>query len=160
MTDNTTDRALDWDDEISSDGPDFTTLPKGRYPFTVVDLDRERHGGSEKLSPCNKAVVHLRFDGGAQGSTTIKENLFLHSKTEGILCAFFTAIGQRNHGEKLKMDWGRVIGSSGLAELGIREYEKDGETRTINQVKKYLEPAETAQASAPAKPASYTPGAF
>jgi len=155
MAENTIDRAYDWDDEISNDSPEFTTLPKGRYPFTVVDLERERHGGSEKLPPCNKAVAHLKFDGGELGTTTLKENLFLHSKTEGILCAFFASIGQRQHGEKLKMDWSKVLGARGEAELGIREYDKDGETRTINQVKKYLPREDVAQSGT-----GYTPGSF
>lgn len=156
MADNTPDRAYDWNDEISNDGPEFTTLPRGRYPFTVVDLERERHGGSEKLPPCNKAVVHLRFDGGAAGTTTIKENLFLHSKTEGILCAFFTSIGQRQHGEKLKMDWSKVIGQTGEADLKIREYTtKEGEQRTVNQVQRYHPRGEAVQTGI-----GYTPGSF
>lgn len=157
MTD-TTERAYDWEDEIENDGADFTLLPKGKYPFTVVDFERERYGGSEKLPPCNMAIVHVKVDGGELGTTTIRERLYLHSKTEGLLCAFFTSIGQRQHGEKLKMNWGRVIGSTGIADIGIRKYMKDGEEKEINQVKKFLEPA--GQTSAPAAPASYTPGAF
>lgn len=151
MTD-TTDRAYDWDDEIESDGPSFTTLPAGEYPFTVTDFARERYGGGEKLPACNKAVITIEIDGGEHGKATINENLFLHSKTEGILCAFFTSIGQRQHGEKLKMNWGTVIGSKGRAKVGVREYTKDGEQRTINQVKQWLEPSD--------KPAGFTPGAF
>lgn len=158
MTENTApDRPLDWDDEIfnESSGGDFITLPAGEYPFEVIGFERERFtpGPSAKLPACNKAVVELAIDGGDLGVATIKENLFLHSKTEGILCAFFTAIGQRQHGEKLKMNWGTVNGSKGRAKVGVREYEKDGEKRTINQVKRYLEPVT-------ADGASFTPGKF
>jgi hypothetical protein len=157
MTEPTVDRAYDWDDEIENDGAEFTVLPKGRYPFVVVDMDRERHSGSEKLPPCNKAVVHFKFDGGTLGSTTIKENLFLHSKTEGILCAFFASIGQRQHGDKMKMDWGKVVGQTGEADLGIRDYTTDaGEPRQINQVKKYHPAAD----DAPQTGIGYTKGAF
>lgn len=160
MTDQTTERVLDWDDEIENDSnSDFITLPGGDYDFTVVGFERERYAGGDKLPPCNKAVIEIRIDGGSLGSTTIRENLFLHSKTEGILCAFFTSIGQRQHGEKTKMNWGTVTGSTGRATFGIREYDKkldDGsiEKRTINQVKRWLDPAKGEQTAA------FTPGKF
>lgn len=157
MTDTTNiDRELGWDDEIEKDSSsDFTLLPAGEYPFEVVDFARERYNGGEKLPPCNMAIVGIKIDGGVLGNTTINERLFLHTKTEGILCAFFTSIGQRQHGDKVKMNWGTVIGSKGRAKFGIRKYEKDGEPREINQVKRWLEPAdESPQAG------SYTPGAF
>ncbi|MEI6726328.1 MAG: DUF669 domain-containing protein [Actinomycetes bacterium] len=148
----TTERVLDWDDEIENDGAggDFITLPAGEYPFEVVGFERERYtpGPNAKLPACNKAVIEIRLDGGALGTATIKENLFLHSRTEGILCAFFTSIGARQHGQKVAMDWGRVIGSTGRAKVAIRKYDKDGEERTINQVKQWLEPSEVAQAAA------------
>lgn len=157
MTDqNTPDRAYDWDDEIENDGPSFTTLPAGEYPFEVTGFERERYAGGEKLPACNKAVIEIELDGGDLGKTRIKENLFLHSKTEGILCGFFTSIGQRKHGEKLKMNWGQVIGSKGRAKISIREYDKkldDGSTekRAINQVKHWIEPASGT---------GFTPGQF
>lgn len=156
MTDSTApDRVLDWDDEIESDGPEFITLPAGEYPFEVTDFSRERYEGGDKLPACNKAVIEIRIDGGAAGSATIRENLFLHSKCEGILCAFFTSIGQRQHGEKLKMNWGTVIGSKGRAKVGVREYTKDGDQRSINQVKQWLDPEK-----ATAGGAGFTPGKF
>jgi hypothetical protein len=157
-TNNAPERELSWDDEIENDGNEYTLLPAGDYAFTVVGLDRERHAGSEKLPPCNKAVVHLKFDGGACGTTTVKENLFLHTKTEGILCSFFTSIGQRQHGDRTKMDWSAVVGSTGRAKLGTREWKNDaGETIQMNQVKKYHAPDTCAT---PASSGAYTPGAF
>lgn len=149
-----TDRELGWDDEIKNDGAggDFFLLPAGEYPFTVIGFERARHPGSEKLPPCNKAVVTVKFDGGELGTTTLKENLFLHSKTEGVLCAFFRSIGQRKSGEKLSMDWQKVPGSTGRAKLGVREWKKkDGTPAESNQVKTWLDPVE---------PAGFTEGAF
>lgn len=156
MTDTNIDRELGWDDEIEKDSSsDFTLLPAGEYAFEVTEFTRERYNGGEKLPPCNMAVVGIKIDGGELGSTTINERLFLHTKTEGILCAFFTSIGQRQHGDKVKMNWGQVVGSKGRAKFGIRKYTADdGEPREINQVKRWLEPVE-----AP-KSGSYTPGAF
>lgn len=142
---------LDWDAEIENDGSDYTVLPEGDYPFIVTGFERARHPGSEKLPPCGKAVLTIQLLG-SEGIATIKHNLFLHSKTEGILCAFFVAIGQRQKGEKSAMDWNKVINSTGKAKVGVRNWTNDkGETRQSNEIKKFYEPEAKA---------SYTPGRF
>ena len=141
-------RDFGWDDEIQNDR-DFTLLPKGEYPFTVLSVERARHAGSEKLPPCNVAVVNMEVNGGDMGATQIKTRLFLHSKCEGILCGFFRAIGMRAHGERLKMNWGAVAGKTGLCKLDIRQYEG----REYNEVKAFLDPA-------PEKAAAWKQGAF
>lgn len=148
---NTVEREFGWDDTIENDGK-FITLPDGDYNFTVVDFERGRHNGSPNLPACNKAVIHLVIES-PQGRIPVKENLFLHTKCEGILCSFFTSIGQRKHGEKLQMNWSKVIGAKGRCKLGTRTWTKnDGETATANEVKKYYAPEEI-------KP-KFTPGAF
>ena len=138
-------RSFDWDDQIENDSPDFVTLPEGDYDFEVIDFERARHNGSEKLPPCNKAVVHIKVQG-TEGITVIKHNLFLHSITEGMLCSFFTGIGQRKKGEKVSMNWNKVIGSGGRAKVGIRNWTKDdGNVVTFNEIKKFYEPEEGPQ---------------
>lgn len=157
------DRELGWDDTIENDSPDFILLPEGEYDFVVDHFDRERHNGSEKLPPCGKAVIYLRIDT-PQGPAIVRHNLFLHTRTEGMICAFFTAIGQRQHGQRIQMNWAAVPGARGRAKIGIREYNG----KQYNEVKKFLEPAAPAapayQAAAPAtpyqapaSPAPYTP---
>ncbi len=132
-------RELGWDDEIEKDGSDFVLLPEGDYHFEIVDFERGRHGGSEKLPACNKAIIHVKIES-AEGTTTLKHNLFLHTKTEGMLCAFFASIGQRQKGEKLKMNWSLVVGSTGRLKLGIRNFTNDsGEKRQFNEIKKFYE---------------------
>src|SRR5690348_1466807 len=96
--------ALGWDSEIQNDSPEFVVLPEGDYDFEVQDFERARHAGSDKLPPCNKAVVHIKIEG-PEGVSIIRHNLFLHTITEGMLCAFFTAIGQRKKGQKTTMNW-------------------------------------------------------
>lgn len=152
---NDTGREYGWDESIENDGPEFITLPDGDYDFTVEKYERGRHPGSDKLPPCNKAVVYLKLVT-PEGETTIKHNLFLHSITEGMLCAFFTAIGQRKHGERVTMNWNAVVGSTGRAKVGIRKWisDKDGIEYKANEVKKFYEPKE----ATPAK--EFTPGAF
>ena len=58
-----TEGELGWNDVIENDSPEFVILPDGDYNFEVVDFERGRHNGSEKLPPCNKAIVHIRIEG-------------------------------------------------------------------------------------------------
>lgn len=137
MNENNAGYELGWDSTIQNDNPEFVLLPEGDYDFVVTEFERARHPGSEKLPPCNKAIIHIRIEG-KEGVSNIKHNLFLHSTTEGMLCAFFTGIGQRKRGEPLQMNWNAVVGSRGRAKVGIREY--DG--KKFNEIKKFYEPEE------------------
>jgi len=131
-------RELGWDDEISKDGPEFVVLPEGDYDFEVIEFERARHPGSDKLPPCNKAIVHIKIEG-EEGVSIIKHQLFLHTQTEGLLAAFFMGIGQRKRGEKISMNWNKVVGSKGRARVGIRKWEG----KEYNEIKKFYEPEET-----------------
>ncbi len=142
MNDYNVERELGWDDQIENDGPEFVTLPEGDYDFEVTSFERGRHNGSDKLPACNKAIVSIKIEG-PQGIFTIQHNLFLHSKTEGLLCAFFTAIGQRKKGEKLKMNWNQVIGSKGRAKVGVKKWTYEGKEYEGNEIKKFYEPSES-----------------
>jgi len=145
-----TEGELSWDDVIENDSPEFIILPDGDYDFEVVDFERGRHNGSEKLPPCNKAIVHIRIEG-KEGISIIKHQLFLHTITEGMLCAFFTGIGQRQKGERLKMNWNAVIGSKGRCKVGTRKWTNDeGKEMVFNEVKKFYEP----------EAKGFTPGKF
>lgn len=133
-------RELNWDDEIVKDS-DFVLLPEGDYDFRVTAFERGRHNGSEKLPPCNKAVVTLEIDS-PEGKAYIKHNLFLHSRCEVLLSNFFTGIGQKKHGEPLKMNWNTVIGSTGRCKVTIRKWTgKVGNEMQSNEVKKFYEPS-------------------
>jgi hypothetical protein len=133
-------RELGWDDLIENDSPEFIVLPEGDYDFEVSNFERARHNGSDKLPPCNKAIIHIRVET-PQGVCTIKHNLFLHTITEGMLCAFFTAIGQRKKGEKVTMNWNKIVGSKGRAKIGIHEWtNNEGKTFQSNEIKKFYEP--------------------
>lgn len=130
-------RELGWDDEIEKDSGEFILLPEGDYDFTVESFERSRHGGSEKLPACNKAILRLRIDT-EEGSALINHNLFLHTKTEGMISAFFTSIGQKKKGEKIKMNWNAVVGAKGRCKVGVHERTgTDGEKRQGNDIKKF-----------------------
>lgn len=130
-------RELKWDDTINMDAGEFILLPEGDYNFIVESFDRGRHAGSENLPPCNKAILKLRIKA-QEGEIIINHNLFLHTKTERMLSAFFASIGQKKKGEPLKMNWNIVPGSTGKAKIGIHIYKnKDGEERKSNEIKRF-----------------------
>jgi hypothetical protein len=166
MPDQNQGRELSWDDTIQNDGASFQLLPEGDYPFTVKKFERARHGGSAKLPPCNKAVLTLEVDGGELGPVTVETNLFLHTKTEGLVCNFFRSIGQRRHGDKQTMNWNAVPGSAGRCRIRQRTWvgNRDGKEHQSNEVDRFLDPPATAeQATEPAaEPAAagFVPGSF
>lgn len=142
---------FDWDSVIENDST-FVLLPEGDYDFVVKSFERGRHqprqGG--KLPPCNKATLNIEVTDGVN-SATITHNLFLHSSCEGMLCAFFTAIGQRKKGEQLKMNWPSVPGSRGRCKVVQKKNFNNDDKH--NEIARFYEPGESAapapQQSAP-----------
>lgn len=132
-----TERELGWDDEIEKDGSNFVLLPDGDYNFTVTKFERGRFAGSDKMPPCNQAKLELTVHSPEHGDVVIFHNLFLHTKTEGLLSNFFAGIGQKKKGEKLRMNWNAVIGSRGKCNIKINKYLSKGEERANNQVQKF-----------------------
>lgn len=127
---------LGWDDEITNDGPEFITLTPGEYEFTVTNFERGRFDGSDKLPPCNMAILTLTITV-PEGDVNINHRLFLHKKTEGFLSGFFTSIGQKKKGEPFKMNWNAVVGAKGYCEVSNYTNNKGN---TYNQIEKFLEP--------------------
>lgn len=121
---NNFEREFGWDDTIQKDS-EFVLLPDGLYWFTVKEYERGRHTPNPqnpgKLPACPKATVHLTIVAN-EGETELRHNLFLHSSTEGMLSAFFGAIGQKRKGEPLRMNWNAIIGKVGVCNVGSREY--------------------------------------
>lgn len=131
-------QAYGWDElaiENPNEGGEFTLLQDGKYPFRVVKMERGRFEGSAKMCACPMAVLYLEVDGGQLGSTTIKNNLHLNRKVEGIICSFFTCIGLRKSGDPLVFDWNKVPGSSGWAKVGTRTYNE----KQYNEIKAFIE---------------------
>lgn len=121
MNDNILDQELGWEDEIENEGSPRRVLEPGEYPFTVLGFERARYAGSEKVAPCNQAILHLRVDA-PDGESEMNVNLFLLKRFEWKLCQFFTSIGLRQHGEKLRMNWAAVTGKTGRCRITKRTY--------------------------------------
>lgn len=132
-------KTFNWDDEISNESS-FVIFPAGNYKFTVEGFEREYYGGGPKIPPCNKANLTLKIEDELGRHVTINDGLFLCEVMEWKLCSFFTAIGLRKHGEKVRMAWDKIIGRSGMCKIFIDEYEKNGKKYQNNKVDSYLDP--------------------
>jgi len=137
-------RAIGWDENriANPKESDFCELPPGDYRFEVTKLERGQHNGSEKLSACPKAIITLTIDGGELGQSRLTHNLYLHTKTMGLLCEFFVCIGLRKRGDDLVLAWNNVVGRTGLCRIDLGEYQGKKYTR----VKRFLEPPENGHA--------------
>lgn len=130
-------RELGWNDEIEKDGADYVLLPEGDYDFCVKSFERSRFNGSSKLPPCNMAILSIEIES-EEGTAMITHRLYLHTKTEGLLSAFFTSIGEKTKGEKIRMNWAAVPGARGRCKIGIHEWTNDsGEKKQSNDIKKF-----------------------
>lgn len=133
---------LGWDSPIEHDGESFILLQEQDCDFEVLEFERGRHSGSEKVPACSKAALSIKLTG-KEGSTTVTENLLLYSTCEWKLCEFFKAIGQRKHGEKIAMNWNKVVRSRGRCHVYIDKWiDKDGKERQNNKIKYFIDPAE------------------
>lgn len=148
---NEIERELGWDDEIEKES-EFILLPEGRYPFTVTGFERGRFNGSEKLPPCNKAVISCKIISNEGKEVTLKRDLFLHTITEGFLSEFFASIGQKKKGERVKMNWNAVVGSTG--ECRVTQYTGRDDNK-YNEIKSFYPKKEQDDSQI-----GFTPGQF
>ena len=109
---NMPDAALDWDSEVTNEQREFVLLPAGDYLFTVQSFERARYEGSAKLPPCSMAKLTITIHGGDKGETTVTHRLYLHTKTQGLLGAFFESIGQCKRGETFRPRWNEIVGAA------------------------------------------------
>lgn len=125
---------FDWNDAIEQDGQEFILLEPGDYNFRITNFERGHFAGSAKLPACNKATLTLEVDT-REGCAYVKYDLILARSLEWKISSFFRCIGQKKHGERLVMDWNKVVGSEGRARFKHRPYtDKNGEQRVTNDV--------------------------
>ena len=130
---------LDWDDAIENDGQEFVILEEGDYIFEVTAFERGRFPGGPKIPACNKASLTLQVKT-PDGVAICKTDLLLYKSMEWKLSAFFRCIGQKKHGERLVMDWNKVIGSRGRAHFKPRAYtDRDGNERQANDLDRFYD---------------------
>ncbi len=133
------DMIMDWNDSIENDGQEFVLLPEGEYNFTVTNFERGRFPGGPKIPPCNKASITLNVDTD-EGLAIVKFDLLLYRTLEWRISSFFRSIGQKQHGERLTMDWNKVVGSRGRARFKQRSYiDANGDERFVNDVDRFID---------------------
>ena len=80
------------------------------------------------------------MDAGDGTTVRVYTDLILHKNLEWKLSSFFRCIGQKKPGERLQMDWSKVVGSRGRARFNVRHYtDRWGERVEINEVKCFLD---------------------
>jgi len=133
--------AMGWDSPIENDGAGGVILPQDSIAdFEVTKLEK---GVSEKKK-APMAILTLRLSN-EHGSTTCLEHLVLHTDSEWKLCQFFRAIGQREHGQKFKPNWNKVVGTGGKCQVAVRTFHKKSdkpgeETGRANEVASFMDP--------------------
>lgn len=130
---------MDWNDTIESDGQEFVLLEEGDYNFTVTNFERGRFPGGQKVPACNKASVTVQVHT-EEGLAVVRFDLLLYRTLEWRIAAFFRCIGMKRQGEKVAMDWNKVVGSRGRAHFKQRSYTTtQGEERTVNDLDKFYD---------------------
>jgi hypothetical protein len=103
-----------------SDKP-MNLFPEGICGFTVIKLDRLREDVKNKgvsIGPC--AIARLTLDVthvSTEETGNLEYDLVLETSRMFRVWEFFTAIGQRKHGDtqtKFAPNWAKVVGATGL----------------------------------------------
>lgn len=134
---------LDWNGSFIAEETEFTLLEAGKYPFTVTDMERKIYDGNSDKIPNGApyAEISMKVDGGEQGTTTIKERLYLMKKFTWKLTQFFESIGQAPVvGQPFNPNWNAVVGATGMAEIEVNQYVSNGQERKNNRAKAFLKP--------------------
>lgn len=148
MTNNSdaSSEVLSFTSEITDDmiaANEFTLLDPGDYLCRVTKLEKTMFNGNDNVPACPVAVVELcvLFDKGH--FRHLKERVFLLERHAARIKAMFVCLKLIPPNYFGKMPWEKLVDSSGKITVDVREYQKNGETKKINYVKKWLEPAAT-----------------
>lgn len=131
------DGCLDWDGEIQQESS-WELLPEGDYAFIVEKVERGRFSPkpNSKIPACNQATVTFIV-----GGQTLTDNFPLHTKMEWKISALYAAVGMKQQGEKVRMNWPGIVGRTGYVHVGVREWKKDdGTTGQSNDMRKFYVP--------------------
>ena len=135
MSDDYRGKEIGWDEEVEK-GNEYVLIPEGEYDFTVESFERSRFEGSDKVPPCNRALLKIRVDA-PEGTTVMNESLLLYDKMQWKLAEFFLSIGAEETDGRVKMNWQMVPQSTGRAKIEVTTDKKDP-NKKYNHVKKFL----------------------
>jgi hypothetical protein len=148
------DKGFGWDDPIDPtiEGKRNPLLPDGKAKFVVIKIERKREEygtfGTQNVAHVHMSVASLvDLD---MEPAEMEEKLCLHQDLQWKITQFFTAIGQRKHGNQGKFvpNW-KLAEDEGSGEcmMKSRKYipkrgKNQGKELTVNNIDRYLDPAE------------------
>jgi hypothetical protein len=127
-------RELGWEDTIQKDSS-FVELPEGDYDFTIDHYERSRFNGSDKIPPCNMAVVYFNIQAPNGDTATVREQFILHTRLEWKLSELFCSVGLKKKGEELRMNWNALPGASGRAHVTL-DPDRNDPSKKFNHIDK------------------------
>ena len=131
--------ALDWDSELSGESNGFVVLPEGICTIEIMELTRGRYKGSEKLPPCNEAVLKIKATTPNGEAAVFSYRLRLCSSLVWLLRSFFECVGLAEPGQPFQMQWDCIKGRTGRAKIKVRDYTDDnGVKHQINDIDCFL----------------------
>ena len=137
-----------WDDQIDPKDTERPDLPDGPATFAVVKIQRDRKEfgkyGVQNIAKLTLSVMSM-VEGAPEPAVEFDVNLALINDLKWKVLQFFTAIGQRKHGDagNFAPNWAKVEGEIGRCVLQHREFKKkDGTTAKALDVKEFLAPEE------------------
>ena len=147
MSEDKNKEGFGWDDSIDPNQQQRVLLPAGPAMFSVQELKRERKEFG-KFGVQNIAVVVMLVSTMETGFDTqeVQVNLPLVHALKWKITNFFTAIGQRKHGDEGEFvpNWSKVVGATGNCVLEHREVtSKKGTKYTVADVKEFTAPEQT-----------------
>lgn len=132
----TEEKVFSWDDEFTEVEDSYQVVPAGDYDFTIVDFERARFEGSDKMPACPQAKITYEVTAADGTKGRVRQNLFLHSKSQWQLTNFACAIGQMKRGDgHFRIAWNQLIGATGRMQVSVREYNG----KNYNDVKKFYD---------------------
>ena len=126
--------ALDYDDEIEKESS-FIELPAGDYDFVIDHYERGIHNGSEKIPECKKLTVYFNIILPDNQSVQIRQDYILWSTLEWKLSELFLSVGLKKEGERTRMDWNSLAGSTGRCAITL-DQDKSDPSKKYNHIKK------------------------
>lgn len=103
-----------WDDEITSNGNEFTILMPGTYEGTVTKIEKGRSQNKGELYGCPYAEVSISIpDDGKGNSGFVKDKIYLSRKTEFKVAMFLMALGLKKKDEPIRVN--RLLEAEGMS---------------------------------------------